>query len=298
MLCVLFCILITQYDTIISILFFFYENMSLDSFLEQKVLEFRFSWDTQKSQKIFQMIQNLSPLWFEIYIQHVFEKIFWKEFHHVWKIWSWDGWLDIMWSNIFIQCKKYHRNRKYRDTIGVWILREFVWAVSYQIFGKEKINNVSLYFVATQDFTSEAKEYAQKMKIELYTYEDILSFLEDIYPLEEFSKDYKDKNNIYFYQSSQSSLYSSSLLDELQESEYEFYFREVRKIISEKNSRKRSYWLIFDNTTLKLFSEKRVRNEQLFHQLKWDLQKSNSSDFAKIEKYQDDILRAIHILAK
>lgn len=110
-----------------------------------------------------------------------------------------------------------------------------------------------------------------KNKIELLDYNDIYNML-TIYSLSDFKNSLTEKQQNDYFTSYQTALVKNISNEDITSSDLYFYYREIRKSIAYKKYKvddKNGY--IFKDTTLKIFSEKRVMNIEKFRQIKQNL---------------------------
>lgn len=232
------------------------------NFIELRTLEYYLS-NGLLAKSIFDMRHKLSPIWFEKYIQYRMNKIWYKMDINTW--WNKaDGWIDLKWFYkwipVFVQCKKYIKNKNFRWIVWVSEIRDFFWGVYDEIKRKNYCNFFMIY-VTTWSFTKDAKIFARRNNIKLCDYKDLARVSLE-YPLENFYNEIGNTSYIINKNFDNQTCLMEYTFDELSSDDLFQYYKNIRDYIANNiiELEENTWFETFSDTTLKSIARKRIKN--------------------------------------
>jgi len=260
------------------------------NYIELKTLEYYFKWNTKKAREVYKVRHCLKSDWFELFIKYYFKKLWYEMNKWIWWLKA-DGWIDLRWywnyQNIYIQCKKYIKNNKFKWVIGIWDIRNFFWWI---VSIDENYKNTFNLFINTWTYTSYARNFAENNGIELWDYEDIASICE-VYNYEDFLYDIKKKwYKLGKYLSYQQNWMFPIKQDDLTEEDIFIYLSNIREKLASVYHNWNNHGYIYKDTTLRIFAKNRPYNLKELKKI-WKINEDSNTDI-----YWLEILKGLELL--
>lgn len=221
----------------------------------------------EKAKKIFELKHSLDKRWhwFEKYMQYYF-KIFHKyDVELNWVTNAYDHWIDLKWIKkdnwtikyLIVQCKNYSIKDITENDVA-----HFYWKIA-ESYIKNK-DKSKVYYITTTKFTKKAKDFLISKWIKAIDFE-LISKLEEIYPLETFKNDllknewFKEVEKSFSKEQLIINL-DDNILNTIEATDSEVFqlLKQVRRDYS--SYKQLRLWDIARNDTLELLAKKRPHN--------------------------------------